>query len=95
MGIILLFNMTNSYTLGADPHFQGYEVLLKDGRPVNCPFHPPVQVQGTLAGQSSLIYRPCGNWCALFNQSNDTAVQNCGNGKLINLKKDEPKMIGL
>lgn len=66
-----------SYQLQNDQMMPGFKVLMKDNKPLSCPFQQPVVVQGKLAGQVSLQFRNCGTWCALFESHEVGVILNC------------------
>lgn len=86
-----------SYSLADDPLMSpgtGSKVLMKDNRVVNCPFHPPITMQGKLAHQVSLQYRACGTWCALFHDGymhnvKKGVIQACSIGNILTIDTEK------
>jgi len=63
-------------------------ILHRDGKPLYCPFQPPIIVN-TKLGTQQIMKHPCGNYCAKFENINDLAVLRCGEVSEYIIEEDE------
>lgn len=68
-----------SHYLSPDPMMPGLKALTdkQTDKHKCCPFQAPMMIPGRLEGQASIVYRPCGEWCALFKVQNNIALLSC------------------